>query len=117
MTAHITFHFALGMILATILVAPRLIGAWRRNKPMNTLLALWTILSLALGAFAVFPSILHRLGAPDCVLDAAWANLFLLFPWINRSVSGGMLIGQLLIVALFATQYFAILLAIFRARS
>ncbi len=116
MTAHITFHFALGMMLAAILAAPRLIGAWRRNKPMNTHLALWTVLSLALGVFAVFPSILHRLGAPESVLHATWANLFLLFPWINRTVSGGMIIGEFMIVANFAAQYIVILLAIFRAR-
>jgi hypothetical protein len=70
----------------------------------------------ALGAFAVVPGLLPNLGVPQRIAAGWWMNLFLFHPLIDRARHGGVLVGEALIVTLFAAHYALVLSALWLAR-
>lgn len=110
--AHSVFHLAIGIAAGGALLGPHLAGAWLRRRPLAAPVARLLIVSYALGFLAVVPNLLARLGAPPSTLDASWMNLFVLHPLIDQWKTGGLLIGELAVAALFAVHYALILAAI-----
>jgi hypothetical protein len=51
-------------------------------------------------------------GLPSTLCRAWWANIFVLHPFIDAHVAGGMLLGQLGVALLFILQYALLLAAI-----
>ncbi|MBM4149793.1 MAG: hypothetical protein FJ224_12250 [Lentisphaerae bacterium] len=114
--AHSTLHFAAGMALGTALSARPLVRAWRDGHPMAGPYARWFASSLLMGAFAVAPPLLRRLGAPESLLEGPAGNIFVLHPLINRIKPGGQTMGPLLLGAAFAFEYCVLLACLLRAR-
>ena len=86
------------------------------GRPCSRLLAQWIFLSYGLGVYAVVPSLLRKAGIPEAICHHPMMNVFLLHPAIDAWRPGGMLIGQLLLVGLFSSQYAALLVAIARIK-
>ena len=95
---------------------PFLWRAWRRRAPLNGVFLLWFAASYGLGAYAAVPNLLRKLGCPEALCSHWLMNVFLLHPLLNRLRPGGMLIGELVIIAILTAQYGGMLLAILRAR-
>jgi hypothetical protein len=115
--AQSTLHFAVGMSAAACLAVPPLVRAWRAGSPVAVPLRRWILLSGGLGAYAVIPSLLRRLGLPPALWDSWWANLFCLYPLIERIRGGGILLGEAAVALLAGAQYLALLAAIRRAKN
>lgn len=104
-SAHPFFHFGLGMVAGSLLALKPLIGRWYHRRRLSPAFVWWFALSYGLGVFAVFPGLLRLVGVPDVICDGWWMNIFLLHPTLNQLRPGGMLIGEFLIVGIFAMQY------------
>jgi hypothetical protein len=113
--AHSSLHFALGMAAGAAASARPLLRAWLRDEPVSGPFRRWFLTSLAGGTFAVFPSILGRLGVPPPVCESPLMNVFLLHHWIDRVKPGATTMGPILLGAAFAAQYALLVLAVFRA--
>ena len=109
-----TAHFALGMAVGSAVAVPLLWRQWQKRGRLSAALGRWLLWSYGLGLYAVVPGILLRCGLPGTFCRGAWMNVFLLHPLLDRTGAGGMYKGAALIGALFAAQYFLILLAIRR---
>lgn len=110
--AQSTVHFAIGMIAGTAVALPRLVRRQRAGEPVAAEFARWFLYSYGLGALAIVPSVLRKMGVPDGVCDGWWMNVFLLYPLIGRLKSGGTLVGELLMGSVFGLQYGLMLLYI-----
>lgn len=110
-----TMHLALGLLLGTLWTTPRVWACWRAGQPLAGVLGRALLVTYGLACFAVFPSLLRRLGVPAAVCEGWWMNVFLGYPLLNRLRAGGLKLGALLIFALFALHYGVLLLAIRRA--
>ena len=110
--AHSALHFSAGVIAGSVAAAPMVVRALRRGRRVALSLAAWLAISWGLGGWAVIPGVLRRLGVPDRVCDGAWANVFLLYPFINGLKPGGETMGPLVMAACFGAQYATLLAAI-----
>lgn len=114
--AQSTLHLSFGMLLGTLFSLPSLWRGWRHNLPMARTVTHWCLLSFALGFYAVIPAIVRRLGSnPDIGSSAGW-NLFLFYPMLDQLPAPSIVGGELTVSVVFALQYLAILLAIYRAQ-
>lgn len=111
--AHSTLHFSLGMVAGSALTLPALLAAWRRGRPLAMKFLRWLTLSWALGALAVVPGFLGRMGVPSHVCDAWWMNVFLFYPLLNALKKGGDTMGPIILSACFAGQYLLLLSALY----
>jgi hypothetical protein len=108
--AHTVFHFAVGMAVGTAILLPAVYRRLKNNEATANPIRNWLIAAYGLGAWAVLPGALKRLG----VADGWWMNVFLLHPLINRMKGGGVLVGEILLVFFFVLQYVTILVALRR---
>ena len=92
--AHSALHFTVGAALGTAWHGPGLLRAWRAGKPLAGRFRRWLMLSYALGAFAVVPSLLGWIGVPKAVCRHWLMNVFLLHPLIARLVPTKILVGE-----------------------
>lgn len=111
---HSALHAAFGMLLATALFAPRLLRALRRDDRPSRTIGAWLLISYAAGLYAVVPSLLLHAGVPAGICSAQWMNIFLLHPLLTRMRLGGTIVASATLAVLFAMQYAAVLLAIWR---
>ena len=100
------------MALGSLLSAPRLLRALRRQEPLAEHFRYWFIASYAAGAFAIIPGLLRRLGASNALCDGWWMNIFLFYPAINHLKAGGMTMGPLLMGAILGLQYLSLVLVL-----
>lgn len=114
--AHANFHMAAGLALATAATAWPVLRAWRLRLALARPLARMLLASYALGAWAVMPNLLTSLGLSPQVHRAPWANVFVGHAVIDLRYDGGLLVGELLMVAVFAAHFAALVAAIGRAR-
>jgi hypothetical protein len=114
--AHANLHLAQGLALGAVVGGVPLLRAWFGGRPVAGPILRMTALSAALAAWAVVPQLLTTLGAPARVHTAWWANAFLGHAAIDRREEGGLLVGEVVIVAYGCALYLLILIALYRAR-
>ena len=114
--AHSTLHAAVGMAAGLAMGLPALRVAWKTRQPLANPLGRWIILSAACAIWAMVPSLLHFAGAPESVYDSAGMYVFFLHPAIASLHRWTGFAGPLLLTALLAMQYVAMLAAIKRTR-
>ncbi len=114
--AHTNLHLAQGLAIGSALTIIPLARAWLAAAPVARPLLRLTIASLALAVWAAAPIILHRLGAPAGVHTARWADIFLGHASIDRRFGGGLLLGEVAIVAWLGAVYLIAVAAVIRAR-
>lgn len=112
MNAHIAFHFSIGMLLGTGIGLYWLARRLCERQPLHPGFLAWFVWSYGLGAFAVVPSLLRLLGVPESVCSSWIMNVFLCHPLIDKLRSGGMITGGSIIIAIAASQYLFMLMAI-----
>lgn len=105
-------HFSAGWLAVSLLLAPGLWRAWVQRRPLGLALTRWVTVSAISGIWAVLPSLSARLGL--ALPEGAW-NLFWGYGWIAPAVRHVQVAGPLLLSALLALQYGAIVAAYFRA--
>ncbi len=110
--AHFAVHLALGLAVGTAALLPRVIRKAASGEKATGVVAGWLAVAWGLGAFAVVPSLLAKLGMPACMCQGWWMNIFVLHPLIAGAKSGGMLAGGAVILACFIVQYVVILYAL-----
>ncbi|MEZ4359972.1 MAG: hypothetical protein R3B48_07325 [Kofleriaceae bacterium] len=113
--AHANLHVAAGLALATALTSWPVARAWLAGAPLARPLGRLLLVSYALGAWAVMPNLATRLGADPAIHHAPWANVFVGHALIDARTRGGLLIGELAIVAILVLHYAAIVAALARA--
>jgi hypothetical protein len=115
--AHANLHLAAGMATATALTLWPLARALRARAPLAAPLRRVLLSSYALGVWALLPNLLTRAGAPPSVHRAWWANVFLGHAWIDGRTDGGLLIGEIALVAILVFHYALLVAALARARA
>lgn len=100
------------MLVASLVTLPGLFMALRRNRPLASPCAVWLVVSYALGAYALVPSILYRLGCPEAVYTSPLMNVFLFHPFIRSLRPGGKIIGAATICFWFTLQYVVLIAAV-----
>ena len=116
MTAHITFHFAIGMIIGSGIGLYWLARRWYDYKPLAPGFLAWFAWSYGLGFYAIIPSFLRHLGFPEGLCRHWLMNIFLLHPLIDKLRPGSLIVGGAIIIAIAVSQYIMLLLALRRAR-
>jgi hypothetical protein len=114
--AHANLHMAAGMAAATAVMVWPVVQAWRRDEPMARPVGRMLLASYALGLWALVPNLATSAGLPAGIHHAWWANVFLGHALIDRKNDGGLLIGELVMVAVLAFHYALLVVAIARAR-
>jgi len=113
---HSTLHFAFGFTLGFCVCLPNLLRRWKHGQPLFNAMLWQSVLSLMLGFLAALPSLLAHIGVSREVFKGAWANIFCLYPIVHTLGSQGKSItGPVVILVLFAAEYFLTILAICRA--
>lgn len=114
--AHANLHMAAGMTLGTALTVLPVARAWLARAPLARPVGRMLVAAYALGIFALVPNLITAAGGPALVHHAWWSNLFVGHALIDRRKDGGLLIGELVMVALLVFQYALLVLALHRAR-
>lgn len=114
--AHANLHMAAGMAVATAVTAWPVVKAWWSEAAMARPVARMLLASYGLGLWALVPNLATSAGLSPSIHHAGWANIFLGHAWIDRRNDGGLLVGELVMVAIFALHYAVLVLALARAR-
>jgi hypothetical protein len=114
--AHANLHMAAGMAVATAVMVWPVVTAWRSEAPLARPVARLLLSSYVLGLWALIPNLATSAGFSPSIHRAGWANVFLGHAWIDERNDGGLLIGELVMVAIFAFHYGVLVLALARAR-
>jgi hypothetical protein len=114
--AHANLHMAAGMAAATAVMVWPVLKAWRAEAPLARPVAWMLLSSYALGLWAIVPNLVTSAGLPAGIHQAWWANVFLGHALIDRRNDGGLLVGELVMVAVLAFHYATLVAAMARAR-
>lgn len=114
--AHANLHMAAGMAVATAVTGWPLARAWVTGAAVAQPLGRMLLASYALGVWALLPNLLTSAGMSPAIHHVWWANLFVGHAAIDRRVPGGLLIGELILVAILVLHYALLVAAIARAR-
>lgn len=114
--AHANLHLAVGLGVGAVATALPVLRALVSRTPMARPLAQMWLCALAVGAWALVPNLISALGVTSALHRAAWADVFVFHRTIDRRLDGGLLIGELLLVAQLATHYALLVLALVRTR-
>lgn len=115
--AHAALHFAAGMTVGMVLLAPRLKQAWETRTQVYPTVKWWILAAWGLGFFAIIPSLLRYAGLPESFCSGWWMNGFLLHPLVNRLLPQNLILASFVFGGLIALQYLVILAAILRLKS
>lgn len=110
--AHVLLHYSLGVAVVTLPALGGLVGLLRERKNVATWLGKRLLAAHAIGLFAALPGLLPAMGISEPWCQGWWMNLFLFHPLIDQFKSGGALLAELAILALFALHYAMVLVAI-----
>ena len=108
-------HFALGLAVGTAVLLPSVLMKLRAREKTSHATGKLIAVSYALAGLAIVPNLLRHSGMPEYFCGGWWMNLFLFNPLLDRLKTGGMLIGEILIVLFFILHYFVILAGIIKA--
>lgn len=114
--AHANLHMAAGMAAATAVMVWPVVRAWHRQTAMARPVAWMLLSSYALGLWAIVPNLATSAGLPAGIHNAWWANIFLGHALIDRRNDAGLLVGELVMVAVLAFHYTVLVAALARAR-
>jgi len=107
---------AVGLAVGTAVTIVPVARAWFGHTPLARPVGRLLFVGYLVGVWALIPNLLTSAGVSAVVHHAWWSNVFVLHAIIDRREDGGLLIGELLLVAVLAFQYALIVLAILRAR-
>ncbi|HVK72875.1 MAG TPA: hypothetical protein VM734_06120 [Kofleriaceae bacterium] len=114
--AHANLHMAVGLAVGTALTLLPVARAVVAGRPLARPVGRLLLAGYAVGIWALVPNLLTSAGAPASIHHAWWSNVFVLHAAIDHRKDGGLLIGELLLVAGFVFQYVLVIFAIVRAR-
>ncbi|MDT8390799.1 MAG: hypothetical protein RRC34_09865 [Lentisphaeria bacterium] len=115
-SAHVYFHVALGMILGAVIGFKPVLESWYHRRRLAQSLGRWILWTYVGGTFAIAPSLCRMVHLPEAFCRGWWMNIFVFHPLVDQLMDKrGLLIGELLIVGMFGTQYLTLLTAIFHA--
>lgn len=114
--AHANLHLAVGLAVGTAATAWPVVRALiTPSTPLARPLARMWLASLAVGLWALVPNLASAAGLTAGLHRAAWGDLFVGHRAIDARIHGGLLIGQLALVAQLAVHYAILLWAVRRA--
>jgi len=111
-----TMHFTFGLVVGTCIFLPAVIRKLRSGTKCTPEIGRMIAVSYAMAIFAIIPNLLRHSGFPQGFCNGWWMNLFFLNPLIDSIKSGGMLIGEIMVVMLFIVQYSVTVLALIQLR-
>jgi len=114
--AHANLHMALGMVVGTGLTIVPVVRAWLGAAPLARPVGRMLLAGYALGVWAPVPNRGSAAGGPTGLHSATWANIFLGHAALDRAHERGLLVGELVMVAVLVFQYAVLVAAIRRAR-
>ncbi len=114
--AHANLHLAVGMAVGTAAAAWPVARAWWSDRPLARPLARLWIVTIAVGIWAVLPNLISAAGVTSGLHHVGWGDVFVGHRTIDGRIHGGLLIGELALVAQLATHYALLMLALHRAR-
>lgn len=114
--AHANLHMAVGMAAATAVTMWPVLTALRTRAALARPVARMLLSSYALGAWAVMPNFLTSAGMSASVHRRPWANLFVGHAFIDAHNDGGLLVGELVMIAILALHFGLLVLGVGRAR-
>ena len=114
--AHSALHFAVGTGLGMLAFARPVYRNWRGGARLSEPLGRWVLGSLALGVFALAPGLLRHLGLPESFCAGWWMNVFVFHQLLNALKPGGLLVGEIALVACLSAQYVVVVAAVVSAR-
>lgn len=112
--AHANLHMAAGMVLGTAVTLYPVARAWVTRAPLARPVGRMLLAAYALGVWALVPNLVSAAGGPASLHHAFWSNIFLGHAAIDRRKDGGLLIGELVMVAVLFFQFTVLLLALRR---
>ena len=112
--AHANLHMAAGMALGTALTMYPVARAWVTRAPLARPVGRMLLAAYGLGIWALIPNLISAAGGPASIHHAFWSNIFLGHALIDRRKDGGLLIGELVMVAVLFFQFSVLLLALRR---
>jgi hypothetical protein len=112
--AHANLHMAVGMTAGVALTIAPVARAFLARAPLARPLGRMLVVTYALGVWALVPNLVTAAGGPPQVHHAGWANIFLAHPLIDARKHGGLLIGELVMVAILVLQYGLLITALSR---
>ena len=102
--AHANLHLAVGLG----------VGAAALALPVARALGRMWLAALAVGAWALVPNLVSAAGLTSGLHHAWWGDVFVFHRAIDRRVEGGLLIGELLLVAQLVAHYLILIVALAR---
>ena len=115
--AHSTMHFAVGLAVGTALLIPAVLKKIRDCEKTSAATGKLLAVSYTLAFTAIIPNLLRHSGIPDTFCSGWWMNLFFFNPLLDKLKSGGMLIGEVLILLFFCIHYAIIIAGITRTNT
>ena len=112
--AHANLHMAAGMVLGTAVTLIPVARAWLTQKPLARPIGRMLLAAYALGIWALVPNLVSAAGGPASIHHNPASNIFLLHALIDRRKDGGLLIGELAMVAVLVFQFALLVIAIAR---
>ena len=115
MMADRAIHFGVGITLGLLIALPRLYRDLKSGNMLAPAFARLLAISCGVGLLAVVPNVLHRMGCSSAFCSGWWMNIFVAHHLIGQlRPGGGALIGQVLIVLCFSSQYALMFAALLR---
>jgi hypothetical protein len=114
--AHANFHMAVGMALGTAVTVLPVARAWLARAPLARPVGRMLVAAYALGIWALVPNLVTSAGGPAGIHHHPVANIFVGHAVIDRREQGGLLLGELGMVAVLVFQFALLVVAIGRAR-
>lgn len=112
--AHANFHLAVGMMVGAAPLAVPVVRALAARRPVARALGRMWLAALAVGAWALVPNLVSAAGLTASLHRAWWADVFVLHRAIDGRIHGGLLIGELALVAQLVAHYAILVVALAR---
>jgi hypothetical protein len=106
---------AAGMVIGTAATLIPVARAWLARNPLARPVGRMLLAAYALGVWALVPNLVSAAGGPAGIHHNPASNIFLLHALIDQRKDGGLLIGELVMVAVLVFQFTLLVAAIARA--
>ncbi len=113
--AHANFHLAVGLAVGAAALAVPVVRALVARRPVARPLGRMWLAALAVGAWALVPNLVSAAGITPALHRAWWGDVFVFHRTIDARVSGGLLIGELALVAQLVGHYTILVVALARS--
>lgn len=113
--AHANLHLAVGLAVGAAALAVPVARALYARRPVARSLGRMWLAALALGVWALVPNLVSAAGLTAALHRAWWADVFVFHRAIDRRIHGGLLIGELLLVAQLVAHYAILIVALARS--